>query len=1119
MPKFQLAKKLLAVGMSLSLAAGLFTGALAVSAADESDVLFEENFDGLTQLSSDWKENLEYKDGKISVEDGALIIDGTGDGYNCSGVVYLGSELKDKGDYTLEYDYTPLAAFNNDTSRWASGMYRVSGTTPDNTGHYTPYYHFTTRLNASRASGGAELTARVRNGGWKTYVNIPAPSDMELNKTYHMKIICKGGSIQEYIGNEAVIAYELDEKAADYIATGGIGFQTAGLKIKIDNVRVTETKEMPVIKTPGVYNVYEPETALKMAPTVVLDVKTKADYDKLTGTKLPATAIFHLDAALNVVDQSGGTIATLAQALEKTGDNVIPGFYLSDKSAITALKNYTDAAKIIDATIFSADAAVLTEAHKAMDKLRTALDFKLTTKVDQAKLDEMIALANKTPAKIMVMDNQYVTKQDLEYMQIRMMTVWTRGDYDAEGTYSQVVKGPDGIVTGDFLQVFDCYKTFTEANSIIRTPFTVGHRGYPNLYPENTMLSMEKSVEAGATAVEIDIHMTTDGVIVLCHDETVDRTTNGTGNITKMTWDQLKDLKCKRASGALTDEGIPRLEQFLEFLQKNPHVVAYVELKDGNTAIVEPFKKMVAEYGVTNQICTISFYYTQVAKMRELMPETSIGYLGGSSNGSTADKLTMMINSNFPTESTWHPNMSFSDSAILEAAKHRGISLHLWTYNGMAAFNAAVRQGVQSLTSNSSEWLTDMYSYLEAKDSYTLKANIASEVAATGVALNGKTEGLACKIVRIGGDDITFTSYDNGTVAADKEGTARVLLCYEKKTFDGNYHIYSTPVTVTVEQGAATPTEPPKTEPSESTPTTAPSQVESPAIPGVIREIDFSINNASAWMVRDMKSEVNRDVYSIYAQYPELRVSNDEDGNLVILRAPFSANPWARTYTASFKNEVNLVDNKLYFDFTAECAWNMNLVLNDSGNALNSRNSINLATYINQEVNGTTIGYLEDAPAGVYQGVLDIKKVYEDAVAKGNIDAGLIAEDGSAVVGCLQIWSVSGAEDADKLIIKDIFVGRADTSSSNPSTDPSGDPSTDPSSDPSTDPSADPSVDPSADPSSDPSADPSAAPTTKPSQNNNPNTGDNTALAVMGVLLLAVSAGALVLTTKKLKSR
>ena len=91
-----------------------------------------------------------------------------------------------------------------------------------------------------------------------------------------------------------------------------------------------------------------------------------------------------------------------------------------------------------------------------------------------------------------------------------MMTVWTRGDYNAEGTYGQVVKGPDGIITGDFLQVFDCYKTFTAANSLVRTPFTVGHRGYPNLYPENTMLSYRKSVEAGATIVELSlIHIST----------------------------------------------------------------------------------------------------------------------------------------------------------------------------------------------------------------------------------------------------------------------------------------------------------------------------------------------------------------------------------------------------------------------------------------------------------------------------------------------------------------------------------------------------------------------------------------------------------------------------------
>ncbi|WP_440896231.1 glycerophosphodiester phosphodiesterase [Amphibacillus sp. Q70] len=57
-----------------------------------------------------------------------------------------------------------------------------------------------------------------------------------------------------------------------------------------------------------------------------------------------------------------------------------------------------------------------------------------------------------------------------------------------------------------------------------------GHRGFPDLYPENTIISFQKTLEAGAEAIEMDIRVTADGEYIILHDETVDRTTNGTGN-------------------------------------------------------------------------------------------------------------------------------------------------------------------------------------------------------------------------------------------------------------------------------------------------------------------------------------------------------------------------------------------------------------------------------------------------------------------------------------------------------------------------------------------------------------------------------------------------------------
>ena len=59
----------------------------------------------------------------------------------------------------------------------------------------------------------------------------------------------------------------------------------------------------------------------------------------------------------------------------------------------------------------------------------------------------------------------------------------------------------------------------------------LAHRGYSYLYPENTMLAFQKAIERGFDGIETDVHLTKDGYLVLCHDETIDRTSNGKGYI------------------------------------------------------------------------------------------------------------------------------------------------------------------------------------------------------------------------------------------------------------------------------------------------------------------------------------------------------------------------------------------------------------------------------------------------------------------------------------------------------------------------------------------------------------------------------------------------------------
>ena len=106
--------------------------------------------------------------------------------------------------------------------------------------------------------------------------------------------------------------------------------------------------------------------------------------------------------------------------------------------------------------------------------------------------------------------------------------------------------------------------------------YVAAHRGDSYNYYENTMTAFEKAIEAGADMVETDVHLTCDGQLVLIHDDTVDRTTNGKGRVDKMT---LQELKSLNAGDIGSFEEIPTLEQLL-LLVKDKNVTLNIEIKE-----------------------------------------------------------------------------------------------------------------------------------------------------------------------------------------------------------------------------------------------------------------------------------------------------------------------------------------------------------------------------------------------------------------------------------------------------------------------------------------------------------------------------------------------------------
>ena len=161
----------------------------------------------------------------------------------------------------------------------------------------------------------------------------------------------------------------------------------------------------------------------------------------------------------------------------------------------------------------------------------------------------------------------------------------------------------------------------------------IGHRGFSGLYPENTMLSFQKALEAGVDGFEFDTHLTKDGEIVVIHDEKIDRTTNGTGFVKDYTYEELKQFdasSCSPASMASTIS--PALREYFE-LTKGMNLMTNIELKNSiiwYDGMEEKVIAMIREYGVEEQIVLSSFNHYSIMKCKKLAPELKCGFLDSS---------------------------------------------------------------------------------------------------------------------------------------------------------------------------------------------------------------------------------------------------------------------------------------------------------------------------------------------------------------------------------------------------------------------------------------------------------------------------------------------------------
>lgn len=160
-------------------------------------------------------------------------------------------------------------------------------------------------------------------------------------------------------------------------------------------------------------------------------------------------------------------------------------------------------------------------------------------------------------------------------------------------------------------------------------PFILAHRGCRAEAPENTMVAFELALEQGAHAIETDLRITRDRVIVCIHDATVDRTTDGTGRVDEMTWDELRRLRARGNNDtAFPDACVPSLAQVLEGLAGRTYLA--LELKAPaftHPADAELLLKTLEEHQALERVIALSFSRAALECLEQAGAPFPLGYI------------------------------------------------------------------------------------------------------------------------------------------------------------------------------------------------------------------------------------------------------------------------------------------------------------------------------------------------------------------------------------------------------------------------------------------------------------------------------------------------------------
>ncbi len=243
-------------------------------------------------------------------------------------------------------------------------------------------------------------------------------------------------------------------------------------------------------------------------------------------------------------------------------------------------------------------------------------------------------------------------------------------------------------------------------------PRITGHRGAAGTMPENTLVSFRRALEEGATYLELDVHATRDGEIVVIHDDTVERTTGGAGTVREMTLEEIKRLDAGfrftpdgGATHPFRGEGI-EVPTLREFFSEFPEARATVEIKELSPPAIETLFDLVEEFGKAPQVLVAAEADSMMEAARAVIRGRGLAVATGFSVGEILAFMTALWTGQGPPEEApgqalqippLYQGTPLVTQASVAAAHGLGVEVHVWTINEADAMEALLALGVDGI--------------------------------------------------------------------------------------------------------------------------------------------------------------------------------------------------------------------------------------------------------------------------------------------------------------------------------------------------------------------------------------------------------------------------------------